>query len=71
MPEPASRIVLGQFCLGGIDLFGGIEEKIPLDKKADLIDWIYKQQVTLENCGRFNFRLYVSNDESESTFTLH
>ncbi|PVV04738.1 hypothetical protein BB560_000750 [Smittium megazygosporum] len=46
----STRMVLGHFCLGGLDVLNTLDTAISQQVQSELIDWIYSQQITSENC---------------------
>ncbi|KAL9940445.1 hypothetical protein V8E36_001150 [Tilletia maclaganii] len=58
LPQPytsgdTQRMTLGYFCLGGLDLLGVVESKIPEQERSELVEWIYDQQIPREHGGGF------------------
>lgn len=49
-----ARMTLAYFCLGALDLLGAFSTHISDQERREYTDWIYSQQIPLENGGGFS-----------------
>jgi hypothetical protein len=40
-----NRMTLLHFCVGGLDLLSALDDKMVMQKRKDIIEWVYRQQV--------------------------